>query len=315
MSFVQDLIQSIAVLVLLIFCGTALRSVKVLREDQSAFFARIVTSVTLPAVIFKALSLNRIEPGQVLLAVSFIFAELLCFAVSWAVSGALKLEAPRKGAFIMVSMFGSSAFLGYPIVKGAFSGDGQALADAVMISELGVGSLIFTLGVIISMYYGSGGMRPKEAGKVVKDFLSSPVFLAIALGTFFSFFPLPAANPVVKLFYRGLDLLTEVNTVMVALAIGLMLHVPKLKNIILLAAFACLIKLILQPLFAAVPAYFLPIAEPGGRILVLEAAMPSAALGAVFAKRYGCDGKLASILAMCTILLSVVTIVVVMMIV
>ena len=43
------------------------------------------------------------------------------------------------------------------------------------------------------------------------------------------------------------------------------------------------------------------------QIVVLEAAMPTAAMTAVFAKRYGCDAELTSILIFATFISSCIT--------
>ena len=51
--------------------------------------------------------------------------------------------------------------------------------------------------------------------------------------------------------------------------------------------------------------YSRPVAKGSG---VLEAAMPSATLSAVFAQRYGCDAGLASLLIFSTVVLSFLTI-------
>ncbi|MCF6177272.1 MAG: AEC family transporter [Victivallaceae bacterium] len=44
-------------------------------------------------------------------------------------------------------------------------------------------------------------------------------------------------------------------------------------------------------------------------MMVIEAAMPSAALATVFAKRYNCDAELASILVFATFISSILTII------
>ena len=45
------------------------------------------------------------------------------------------------------------------------------------------------------------------------------------------------------------------------------------------------------------------------QIVVLEAAMPTAAMTAVFAKRYGCDAELTTILLFATFISSILTVV------
>ena len=54
---------------------------------------------------------------------------------------------------ILASTFTSSAFLGYAVVKEVYHGNVHALADAAVVSELGVATLLFTFGRSLSLWY------------------------------------------------------------------------------------------------------------------------------------------------------------------
>ncbi len=196
MGFTGSLIRSIAVLVGLISLGALLRHVRILERQHSSLFARIVTNFTLPALIFSALSTHPLVWKQMLLPVAMIIAEVLCILLAWAAGCMLRLSRARKGSLILVAGFGSSAFLGYALVKEAFPNDLAALADAVIIGELGVGSLIFTAGVVLAMYFGTGSLNTREQVKEALTFFRSPIFIAVALGIICSAFSLPYCLPV-----------------------------------------------------------------------------------------------------------------------
>lgn len=66
------------------------------------------------------------------------------------------------------------------------------------------------------------------------------------------------------------------------------------------------LKLIVEPLVAVASAILLAITALDREILVIEAAMPSGALAAVLAARYGCDAATASTLVIATYVLSLV---------
>ncbi len=90
-----------------------------------------------------------------LMAVAAMMISLLvCIILAWAVGRALKLGPKQLGAIILVASFGSSSTLGYALITQVFSGKPTALAEAVIISELGVGILIFTVEVAVAMYFG-----------------------------------------------------------------------------------------------------------------------------------------------------------------
>jgi hypothetical protein len=48
--------------------------------------------------------------------------------------------------------------LGYPLISQAFPGNMQAMEEAVVTSEFGVGFLLFIFGPFIAMYFGGSGI-------------------------------------------------------------------------------------------------------------------------------------------------------------
>ena len=76
-------------------------------------------------------------------------------------------------------------------------------------------------------------------------------------------------------------------------------------SVLLLAVLAGLIKLILQPFLVFLPSLWHSYPELWRKVLVLEAAMPSATLAAVYSKRYGCDAELSALLVFATFVSSI----------
>ena len=95
---------------------------------------------------------------------------------------------------------------------------------------------------------------------------------------------------------------------MVAITIGLIIEFKKVKNIYLFLAIAIILKLILKPLlalwFTTNPDY----TDMMSQIVVIETALPSAILTAVFAKQYNCRPDLVSLAIMISLVISVITI-------
>jgi predicted permease len=102
-------------------------------------------------------------------------------------------------------------------------------------------------------------------------------------------------------FTNGLEIL-------VAVSLGLMLRPVQIRHILPLFLLIVGLKLFLQPLFVLYGASLLSLSPLATEILVIEAAMPSGAVAAVIADRYGCDGPLASALVIATYLVSLLTI-------
>ena len=293
----------------MIFLAMGLRRLGVIKEEDGGLIARLITQYTLPALIFGALSVSQFDLRKLLLAAVMIVSQGICAGIAWWVSKLLKLSRAKKGALILASTFTSSGFLGYAVVKEIYSGNSQALSDAAIVSELGVAMVIFTVGVIIAIHFGINEASPREKRIEALKFFRSPIFFSLVLGTIFSFIPLPRENWLIAGFYHLLRTIAAANTILVTLVIGVMLHFRDLRKVLPIVLLACLIKLIIQPLLAYGQSQLLDFPLLWHQIVVLEAAMPTAALTAVFARRYGCDAELTTILVFTTFISSILTVV------
>ncbi len=308
--FEYSAVQALIILIALIFLGMFLRQWGILKESDGLTLSNIIINVSIPALIISALSTQKFEAEKLLLALVMVVSQISCALIAWGISWLLKLSRPRKGALILASTFTSSAFLGYAVVKEAFHNNAEALADAAIVSELGVATLLFTLGIFIAMYFGNSGQEPlKVKLKEMSRFFYSPIFIALIIGIAMSFIELPRQNILVSGIYKMLGLISNANTFMVAVTIGVMLHFRDLRKVWWIVAVAVLIKLIIQPLLSHVQAGMFGFPDIWRQIVVLEAAMPTAAMTAVFAKRYGCDAELTSILIFATFISSCITMV------
>jgi predicted permease len=299
-----SLLESIAIILGLILIALLLRKKGIVSEDHRPLFARLVTDFSLPALIFTGLARENFEEAELLAVGIAVAALLFCIALAWVAGRLLGLKAGRLGAFIMVASFGSSSTLGYALISQAFPND--PVAQAIVISELGVGLFLFTLGVAVAMYFGQGKKGSFASG--LRSFVKTPIIISLILGLVFSLLRLPLTNPVFDIPLRVLDVIGGSLAIFVAFAIALMLRPISVRELGLLIVAAALIKLIAKPLIvfsmARVEDFPLTLME----ILLVETAMPSGTVAAVLADRYGCDGSIASALVIATYALSLATI-------
>ncbi|MCF8228916.1 MAG: AEC family transporter [Bacteroidales bacterium] len=305
--FEQRAITSISILILVIFLGYFLRKFKTLKEDHAKLFANLILKITLPALIFSALSQSNLSSENIMLAVVMIASQGACALIAYGAGSLLKLSGPKKGGLILASTFPSSAFLGYAIVREIYQNNPGAIADAVIISELGVALPLFTFGIFIAMHFGNTNKSGSEIRREILHFLYSPIFISIVLGILFSWVRIPQKNTFISGFYETLHLISSANSFLVAMCIGVMLKFRGITKYALILLIAIVIKLIMQPLFSYGQALLLDFNETWQRISVLEAAMPTAAMTAVFAKKYGDDADLTSVLVFATFLSSCLT--------
>lgn len=307
LSYDQSVIQAVAILIGLIFTAMALRSAGVIKDSDGSLFARLITQFTLPALIFSALSITSFDADKLVLALVMIISQIICALLAWAAGNLLKLSRPKKGALILASTFASSGFLGYAVVKEVYADNPEALSDAAIVSELGVALLIFTLGVIIAIQYGVKESSFAEKRKEALKFFRSPIFFSLVLGILVSFLHPDKGSLYTGTVYKFLGTIAAANTLLVCLTIGSMLYFRDFRKVIPIVLLVVVIKLIIQPLLSHFQAEMLDLSQIEHQIVVLEASMPTAALTAVFAKRYGCDAELTSILVFATFITSILT--------
>jgi Predicted permeases len=205
---------------------------------------------------------------------------------------------------MIISSFGSSALIGYPIIQYTFSNDPQALAEGIAISELGVGLPIFILCPLVAMYFGGTFKEGRDLGKLAKDYFLSPIFISVVLGFAFSRVNIPAGMPLVDTIREALKMTQGALVVISAIILGLQLSFQPAKGFWVLIAVSIVVQMFFQPWFSHAASGLLRITAENRQILVLISAMPAAILGPVFAARYDCAAKTASLLTFTHIAIS-----------
>jgi len=290
--------------IVVMFC-LLLRKYSIIKEEDGKVFARLLTQAVLPAVIFLQLSATPIKAGQFLLVLSIFVAGILSMLAAWLAGRALKLSKPKTGALMLTSSFGASALLGYPFIAFSFPNNPEAIADAVLLSELGVGLPLFILGPAIAIYFGE---KP-ENGDMKKAFslsyFSSPIFISVLLGIAVSFLPINRENSFIAPFFEALKMINGALSMLACLILSLQLKFTSLKGIVPLFIISAIIQMWFQPMVAHVQATLYQLSTIQTQVLVLVSSMPSAVLGPVFASRYNCAPDTASALVIAHIVLSI----------
>ena len=307
MDSTQSLVSGVIVMLAIIVLAALLKKFGVLKKDDSTLFSRIVLQVTLPAVIFSSLVLKHFDSDFLIMAMIMAAIEIAIIIFAWLIATILKLKPGEKGALILVSAFGMTTMLGYPIIRQVFQGNAMAMEEAVVTSEFGVGLLLFILGPLIAMYYGESKLEGKFIMKSVKKFFISPIFISLVAGIGLSFVPFERGGHVFTSFVHFFQLIGNANLLMVAFTIGLLIELKKIKYIYLFLGIAVLLKLIVKPLLAVWLTGDSHFTEMMREIVVIETALPSAILTVVFAKQFNCRPDLVSMAIMVTLVLSVAT--------
>jgi len=303
-----SLLEGVIVIIAIIFLTLILKKYGILKKEHSRFFSNIVLKVTLPAIIFSTLAVNAFNDDFLLMALIMAIIELLIIGLAWLIATILKFRKGEKGALMLVSAFGMTSMLGYPLIQQIFPANSMAIEEAVVTSEFGVGLLLFILGPLIAMIYGESEVQGKAISQSAKKFFTSPIFFSLVLGFAASFFSLPDSSFSFKTLTNFFDVVGAANFLLVGFTIGLIIEFKKINNIYLFVGIAVALKLILKPALAVLLTGFPEFTSMMREIVFIETALPSAILTAVFAKQYNCRPDLVSMAIMVTLVLSIGTV-------
>ncbi len=284
---------------LLLFVGYGTKKVRLLRPADAELLNSVVIYLTLPAFVFEALySYRQPIPLSIAKVPILGFATMLVvLALAYATGRALRLDRRKLGGLMMVSIFGNTGFLGYPVVRAAFAEKG-ALVTAVMYDELGMALPLYTVGVAIAMAFGGERL---DRGYML-NFFKLPLIWTMAVALLLRPFELPGP------FLDAVGYLGGGTIPLVMISLGLSLSASSLKGMAAPVTVACLLKMGLLPLLTH---YALTVGGVEGimrSVTVLESGMPTALMAGVVAARFGADGKFAAGVIFVSTLLSIVTI-------
>jgi predicted permease len=305
MSHNLQVLQTVAAFALVVLVCLGLKRQGHIHEDHNPLFAGLLTKVAIPAAIVSHLALQRLSARQLLMIVPIITAVCVCVAAAWLAARLLRLDRGRTGALMLASGFSSSTLIGYPLVQYAFPGDPGAMTDAILISELGMGLPIFTLGVGIAMHWGAAGPEQASRYQALWNYFRSPIFVALVAGLLLARLGLDPSQPFLAPLFATCRMIDGAIAFLSCLILAGQLRLEQSWRPVLgLLAVAAVIKFGLEPWLGYGQAQLFGLTWQQSQVLILESAMPSAILGVVFATQYRCDAPTVAALAFGTIILS-----------
>jgi predicted permease len=307
------LFQFVATFILIVLIVRLLKRRGVFNDSHQPVFDRLVTELALPAVIFSSLATMTFRPEWMVTTGILFLAVALSGIVAFLACRALGLPPKTTGSVVMAAAFGSTATFAIPLITAVYGEQSVALGEAMTDCTLGVAIPFFTAGVAVAVYFGRNQEEPDHGiGSTLKDFLSTPIFIAFLLGLIVSVivsgFQIPGAGAFSGLFAGFFSVINHSVELLVWIAIGLMLHPLKAKTFLPLLGLVVSVKMLLQPALVLAGASAAGLTALYVEVLFIEAAIPSGAIAAVLASRYGCDGPLAAALVIGTYLVCLVTI-------
>ena len=306
MTLFVVILRALAPLFLLILLGASLKRGRVLHAAHVPILNGLVINVTLPALIFLALTrAPRLPLSDARLPLALMLAEGATMAIAYGLGRLLRLTRPALGALLLVGVFGNTAFLGYPI---ALALAPREFPAAVLLDEFGCVIVLYFSAAVVGSEFGSHGGDPRAA---LRRFARSPLFLALCLGLVARLLPLPL--PLLALRAAGavltqcLSYLAQGTTPLILLSLGVALQPQAALASPRAALLPCLLKLVVCPLTMCTACRLLGLHGDLLRVGVLQSAMPTSVLASVLCAQNDLEGPLAVGVVFLTTVLSLIT--------
>ncbi len=269
---------AIASLFLLLLVGYGAKKANVLKAQDEAVVNQILVYITMPAFIFINTVGKPLTPEMVKTPVLGLLVEGIIIALAYVASRLMRLDRRTAGALMIVSAFGNTGYLGYPVAKAAFPTDEHGILTAVLFDNFAMRIALITVGVAIAT--NSAGERFEW--RSVTRLLRTPLVPAAVLGLVFRNCQMPL------LISKVLDYLAAPTVPLSLLSLGLSVSTGAVRRYPLAIAAAVVLKMGLFPLGAC------GIKGTVGGAALLEAAMPPAVFSGVVSSQFGANGRFAA---------------------
>ena len=308
MENLYPLLRSVAIFFLLVILIRILYARGIFSDRHLPVFGKLITEFILPITIFSTLAVSTIDYEYLQAAAVFVSASIIVCSIAYLICRALAFSRPITGTIVILSGFGSTSTLAYPLITQAYASDANAMTCCFIIGEFGSCIPFFTLGVLILVYFGSGVMgKEQDITSMLKSFLKTPIFLSLVLGLLVSQVPIVSGVFASGFFTSFFNYFNNGFEMMVAITVGLMLRAIKVRDILVYASIPLSLSLIVTPLLVYTGSSLIYASPLTQQILVIMASVPSGAIAAVMSERYGCDGSLASTIVILAFLVSLIT--------
>lgn len=276
--------------------GVVLRLTGLLSAADAKPLNTLLIYVALPALVFNTVQSAVLDWNLAIVPVIAWVLALVGIAIAWGFTRLLRLEGPTAGAFILVAVFGNTAYIGYPVASALLGEPG--LVRAIFFDLFGNTAAIITLGALIASHYGEHDLKVNP----VREIATFPPFIALALALAMRSVPVP------MLVSGWLDVLAKLVVPMIMISVGLSLRPEKVRAHLSKVAIIAGLKIVMLPLMALAIGTFV-LGDPASmRIVVLEAGVPSMMLTVVMGMRFKLDVDLIASAIIVTMLGAIVTI-------
>ncbi|TVP84077.1 MAG: AEC family transporter [Alkalicoccus sp.] len=252
--------------------------------------------VATPALVFQTFHEAEID-SQYLLMIVFAFALLFSLIIfNKILAKAFGKSEKKESGWILSTAFMNAGNYGAPIILFAYGQEGFAYAVSFMVLQ----SIIMN---VFGVYYAAKGYA--GARYALKSILSMPVTYALLLAVFFQMMPFSMPENLMG----SIDIVAASAIPLVMIILGMQLANMELGHFDWPSvSYGVAVRLFVSPFIAYLLTIILPVDPLLAKVLIVSAAMPSAATIVMMAVQFDNQPKYVSSVTLVSTLLSVITI-------
>ncbi len=249
-----------------------------------------------PCLVFRTFYTSPLNMDYLFMVIFSLVLMTVLISITKLYAKIRKLSVQDESGMILSTAFMNVGNYGTPIILFAYGQTAFDLAITFMVLQ----SIIMN---IFGVYYAARGKASMTFA--VKAIFKMPATYATVVALWLNVFSIPFPQP----FFSTIDLVAEAAIPVVMLILGMQLAMIEWKAFDWekISVGVC-IRMIFSPLLAYGITLFLPIDELLRNVLVVAAAMPSAATIVMYAVRFDAKPKLVSTITLVTTLVSLVSI-------
>lgn len=248
-----------------------------------------------PALVFRTFYETKLDSTYLYI---MVYGLLLSGTIILLIKGLAVLrgyEESLTSGLILATAFMNNGNFGAPVILFAFGERAFQYAVAIMLFHM---LIMSTAGI----YYAAKGKFPvtEALGSVAK----MPIVYVAVLGLVWQYFQLPVPGNL----YKTVDMVADAAIPTIMLVLGMQLAEIRTFNLDWgKAALALAVRLLISPLIAWGIVLLLPVEGILAKVMIVEAAMPTAAITTMYALQYDSSPDLVSSITFISTLLSIVT--------
>ncbi|MGI8316716.1 AEC family transporter [Halobacillus mangrovi] len=285
--------QVVLPVVLVFFAGYALQ--KILKLEIKSI-STVALYIMLPCLVFKTFYEADFDRDYLMMVV---FSALLLFGILLIDKLAAKLlryDTPTESGLILSTAFMNAGNYGAPIVLFAFGEEGFVYSVSFMVLQQIVMNFF-------GVYYAAKGAAGMSMA--IKTVLKMPPTHAVWIALVMKYANIPVSENLMS----SIDLVGNATIPTVMIILGMQLANITVNNLSWdKISYAATVRLLGSPMLAWLITIVLPMSDVMVNVLIISAAMPSAATTTMYAVQFDSKPELVSSITLITTLLSIITI-------